>query len=626
MIVDMCRVRILGPARDQPAVVRALQDFARLQILARPSEPRVDPAARREEELLRRILADIEAAESEMEPALTSVEPARLNAPDVLRFARLGRNARRTLEKLDARVAAAEDERALLTKYRALFATFGPILERQAHWPDIAAYHVVLERPDRSAMARLREGLGALVGEALHLREQPLATGEVAILILLPRARAAPVERALSTARVHEIPLPEAYRSGSPAEAILRMSARLREIPAELHAAAEERVRFSGLHGPSLGRARMAIVDRLAALEATRLTTWTPHAFVIEGWLPTRSRGALVEHVCAAVGKTIAIEVVPREMWGEDEPPVAIENPRALRPFEALVRALPLPRYGSFDPTPFVALFFPLFFGFMLGDVGYGALLLGLALVLRARARPESVGRAIGTVACVCGAFGIAFGFFFGELFGDLGHRVLGLNPLLVHRGEKIELLLGVAVVIGLVHVMLGLVLGAVSAARRDLRRGIARAISAGMVAITTTAVLAAADVLPRAWLVGSLAALVAGMVALIATAGIVGPVELISTLCNVLSYARLMALGTASVTLALVANELAAAAGSLVAGIAVAFLLHFVNFVLGVFSPTIHALRLHYVEFFGKFFEPGGARYRPFAHAPLQMSGAAEG
>jgi len=39
------------------------------------------------------------------------------------------------------------------------------------------------------------------------------------------------------------------------------------------------------------------------------------------------------------------------------------------------------------------------------------------------------------------------------------------------------------------------------------------------------------------------------------------------------------------------------------------------VNFALGLFSPTVHALRLHYVEFFGRFYSPGGIRYRPFTH-----------
>ena len=84
----------------------------------------------------------------------------------------------------------------------------------------------------------------------------------------------------------------------------------------------------------------------------------------------------------------------------------------------------------------------------------------------------------------------------------------------------------------------------------------------------------------------------------------------------NVLSYARLMALGLASVMLAEVANLVASTLEPAAAGLVIAVLLHAVNFSLGLISPTVAALRLHYVEFFEKFYDEGGAPYRPFALA----------
>ena len=80
----------------------------------------------------------------------------------------------------------------------------------------------------------------------------------------------------------------------------------------------------------------------------------------------------------------------------------------------------------------------------------------------------------------------------------------------------------------------------------------------------------------------------------------------------NVLSYLRIAAIGLASVYLARVANELGFS-GPIWIGLLVAALFHALNLVLGVFSPTIQALRLHYVEFFGKFYEGGGKAFRPF-------------
>jgi V/A-type H+-transporting ATPase subunit I len=73
------------------------------------------------------------------------------------------------------------------------------------------------------------------------------------------------------------------------------------------------------------------------------------------------------------------------------------------------------------------------------------------------------------------------------------------------------------------------------------------------------------------------------------------------------------MAIGLTSVLLAFVANRLAGMTGNIIAGAVVAGLLHLINIILGVFSPAIHSMRLHYVEFFSKFIEPGGRRFEPF-------------
>jgi V/A-type H+-transporting ATPase subunit I len=101
----------------------------------------------------------------------------------------------------------------------------------------------------------------------------------------------------------------------------------------------------------------------------------------------------------------------------------------------------------------------------------------------------------------------------------------------------------------------------------------------------------------------------------LIVLEGVIGPIEFLSRLSNILSYARIMALGTASVMLAVAANSMVGALGGAIVGVVFATLFHLVNFGLGVFSPTIHALRLHFVEFFGTFYSPGGLVYQPFRH-----------
>jgi V/A-type H+-transporting ATPase subunit I len=141
------------------------------------------------------------------------------------------------------------------------------------------------------------------------------------------------------------------------------------------------------------------------------------------------------------------------------------------------------------------------------------------------------------------------------------------------------------------------------------------KGISALMIVLVILALLAAVGVLPRQFFSPAVIGLLVAFPVLIVLEGLVAPIELLATLGNILSYARIMALGVASVMLAVVANKMVGAIGSVAVGILFALLFHLVNFVIAVFSPTIHALRLHYVEFFGKFYSPGGVRYQPFGH-----------
>jgi V/A-type H+-transporting ATPase subunit I len=524
---------------------------------------------------------------------------------------------RRSCERLSQRRAALEEERALILKYEHFFSAFRALLESESRWPHATAYHVLLKGGDKDTVQRLRASLRELIGDEFQLYSQLLPTGEMALLVLVSSQAAGRVERLLAEARVQEIPVPAAYAGGgaSLTDAIPRMLGRLGEIPAELDAIRREREGLAQAHDADLRRARAALHDRVKELEALPLSGVTGRAFVIEGWVPADTRPDLEGRMAAAFGEDVVVTVVAREQWASADAPVVLQNPRLFRPFEVVIKLLPLPRYGTIDPTPFVAVFFPAFFGLILGDIGYGLLLAVLALVVRARAKPETVLRSAAEVAGACAVFAIGGGALYGEFFGDLGRRAFGLHPLVLDREEALIPFLLLAVGVGLVHVVLGLGLGAISAARRHPRQAVGRGVSAMMIILIVVALLAAVGQLPSGFFTPAVVALLVAFPVLIIAEGIVAPIELLSTIGNILSYARIMALGVASVMLAVVANRMQGAFGSAAVGIMFALLFHLVNFAIGIFSPTIHALRLHYVEFFGKFYSPGGVRYQPFGH-----------
>jgi len=124
-------------------------------------------------------------------------------------------------------------------------------------------------------------------------------------------------------------------------------------------------------------------------------------------------------------------------------------------------------------------------------------------------------------------------------------------------------------------------------------------------------------DFLPKTLMTPAIVGIIIGIVLVGSSLGwlgiLMGPIEFISLIGNILSYLRIAAIGLASVYLAKVANDMAGMVGNLIVGVILAVLIHALNLVMGAFSPTIHSLRLHYVEFFRKFYEGGGRPYQPF-------------
>ncbi|HEU4464721.1 MAG TPA: V-type ATPase 116kDa subunit family protein [Gemmatimonadota bacterium] len=617
----MTKARVLGPRERLDAVVRVIQDARLLHLVdprpVGPLRPAERPARSREARHLRAALADIDAvlARFRSSAARPAVPWGQTGSGDFARWARTARRLRRRYEANDERRRELIRERGELDRYERFLVAFESLVPDGARWPRMQSYHLVLKADRVGSFDVFRALLRSALGPEHELLSAPLGNGDLAIVLLVAEGSAGRVESILAGAGIEELRIPERYGVEGLAGALPRMRRRQAAIDVERRELAIARRELAAAHATEMRHARAAIADRLLETEATTHAIESDRAFVIEGWLPESAFPRFSRQIEERFGGDVVVERVAREDWAVEEPPVVLENPRLFRPFEAIVRMFPAPSYGTIDPTPFVAVFFPMFFGVILGDVAYGLALALVAGILHLRSRPGTTLRSISEIAGACAAFTIAFGFVYGEALGDLGRRWLGLRPLVFNREEALIPFFAFTLALGAVHMLLGLLIGASNTFRTHPRQSLGRGISGILILLVITAILAAARVLPAVFFTPSVIAILVAFPILIVVEGVLAPLELVSTLGNILSYARIMALGTASVVMAVVANRMVGATGSIVVGILFALLFHLVNFALGIFGPTIHALRLHYVEFFGKFYSAGGVEYRPFGH-----------
>lgn len=518
------------------------------------------------------------------------------------------------IEQLVSRLDELEAEMETLPRHLETLRRLRPLVPRLTRLEGYETVALVLDARHADVLADLNARLTDMLEGRFELFSGRVEPDTVGAILVFPRRNRDDIESMLGGERVSRVRLPRRYEDVPFQQAIADMERRLEQLPGEMSATVEEIDRLVRPHS-DWATASSYISARLEQLEVMRRLGATPHTFILSGWVPRRDLDRLRDDLEEGAGGEVILEVV--DDFGEARPPVLLENPETVRPFQHLVRLLDLPRYGTLDPTGLMGFFLPLFFGMMLGDVVYGALLLLIAGVATRRLRDRSPILAdVGRVLMISAGWTLVWGVIYAEALGDLGRRILGVEPLWIDREQALTPLLVFATAVGAAHVLLGLALGIWSALKTGERKEMGERI-ATLVSLVGLFLLAGATTgqLPAGLTTPGAAVAIVGLVVLMALEGgmgiLMGPLELIGTIGNILSYLRIAAIGLASVYLARVANELGAV-GPLWLGIFVATLLHALNLALGTFSPTIQALRLHYVEFFDKFFAGGGEAFRP--------------
>ena len=451
-----------------------------------------------------------------------------------------------------------------------------------------------------------------------HISSTKTADGTLIGLIATDRSISEILRKALTDERVPELSLPEDLAGLPLPQRIIALQKRLGEQKGKCLQLEAQLAELSRRWRPIYQRARNWLEERLTLYRATATAYTTRLCFIIQGWMANDDVERLRDDLNLTFAGRVVLEQQAILEEDLDQVPVMLRNPGYFAPFEVLARLLPLPKYSSYDPTPLIGLFFPVLFGMILGDVGYGAILALVAFFLTRYCTAHSLASDFGKILGVAAFYTMLFGVLYGEFFGDLGEHWLGMQPVWFDRGKAVLPMAIFALTVGVVHILLGMTLGALTELRRHKPRQ-ALVKLAMLVTVILIVLLVVGWFFPQPWLKTGplLIGICILMPVLIAAEGLLAPLELLKTIGNIISYVRIMAIGFSSILLAVVANRLGGMTGDVMVGILVAAILHAFNLLLGVFAPTVHSLRLHYVEFFSKFLDLGGRRFEPWHKPP---------
>ena len=387
-------------------------------------------------------------------------------------------------------------------------------------------------------------------------------------------------------------------------------------------------------------RMRAEKYDVLGTLAQTKRT------FIIEGYVPEQYAGTLEQDLSQSFD--VAVEMLDPDP--SEDVPVLLKNGPFAEPVEGIIESYSMPGAGELDPTTPVACFYYILFGMMLSDFAYGALMsIATFVLIKKLKNMERPMRKTLTMFFYCGLGTMLSGILFGSYFGDaptvIASTFFGKTlevPKLIDPLSQPMKMLVLCFAIGIVHLFAGLVINLYTALKQKRYVDaisdsvlwmllVAGLLLFGLTTDMVTGMFSLEKISPVAGNIGKIMAVI-GAIGIIlmdgresknwfkrTLKGLYGLYNVTGYLSDLLSYSRLLALGLATSVISSVFNQM----GSMVAGtpvIGVIFFIliflvgHVLNLAINALGAYVHANRLQYVEFFGKFYNGGGRKFTPFA------------
>ena len=408
---------------------------------------------------------------------------------------------------------------------------------------------------------------------------------------------------------------------GTAAENVSSLSEKLKELGTEKVELTDQIV-SSASSRETLELCADRLLTKTGRAENTERLLYTEATINFEGWVPAvmeKQLGNVLSNFdCAWETAVPTEEEIP-------DVPVKLRNNAFSSPYSMLTEMYSMPAYNGIDPNPFLMLFFSMFFGIIIADLGYGTLIFLGGLLYKIKAKPKGVQARAPGLLMICGVSCAVFGVLSGSFFGDATAKIAGMYgqtvsiPALIDPlNNPLQVLIG-ALVLGFIQLIIGTAINGYMLIRDG--QWLDAVLDVGSLWLFFGGI--ALGAMGVTWYVA-----IAGAVMIVLTQGRSSPsiggkigngiFSLYSVASgwfgDVLSYCRLMALMLAGAVIGSVFNTLGTMTGNLV-GFALLFLIgHSLNLALSLIGAFVHSLRLQYLEFFGKFYREGGKPYQPLA------------
>lgn len=379
-------------------------------------------------------------------------------------------------------------------------------------------------------------------------------------------------------------------------------------------------VRELSAQRPKLKLCYDRLAQEIAKAEAAEKLVVSGSVFAMEGWLSAPELDGIDELLQSY---TCAYETSDPEPEEFGKVPVKLKNNKLTYPLNMVTEMYSLPAYNGIDPNGLIMPFFTIFFGIMYADLGYGIILTLVALIAKRKLRLRGVMEQMMGLLLMVGITTAAFGFIFGGFFGDVipvltetfGVSKVEIWALIDPMQNPMLLLIG-SCVLGAIHLMTGMLVkiyigfrdGQALDAVLDVVPWWILFAGFGALYLGYGSVLTWVGVASLVLTQGRKARTIPGKI----LGGIASLYDVTSWLSDILSYLRLMALLLATSVIASVVNTLGAMTGNIFTFFIVFLIGHGFNMGINIIGTFVHAARLQYLEFFGKFYRQGGIPFRP--------------